>query len=208
MSIRLKGVDMPSKANDFEHFQDSGTWHLATNPKLYEPQRSNHFEFIVNLKDIVKAGMMGTETNGTFAGTEAQEVIRLSTTQAAVPHFTQNVIEIKRGNTTMKFAGAITFGEGSFAVNDYIGADTKAVLMAWQNLSGNVKTEKVGLASDYKKQAYLVEYTPDFQTVRRWVLDGCWISGISEDGYNSDTADKRIITATIQYDRAYIDVDD
>lgn len=201
MPIRLNNVDKPSTANIIT--QNIGTYHLADNPTLYEPQRSNNFRFLCNLNGIIRAGFQGDESNATIAN--AQEILDFSVSQASVPHFSQSVITIKRGNTSMKFAGAIEFPEGTIAINDYIGADSKAILMAWQNLSGNVRTEKVGLAADYKRDAYLMEYTPDYQLVRSWVLKGCWISNISEDAYNSESNEKRLVTATIQYDRAYID---
>ena len=74
-----------------------------------------------------------------------------------IPMFTQDVITIKRGNSVMKGAGVPTFGDGSLVVNDFIGADTKSVLMAWQRLSYDVKTERVGNMADYKKICYLFE---------------------------------------------------
>ena len=80
--------------------------------------------------------------------------------------------------------------------------------MAWQNLSYNVVTEKVGLVEDYKKDCYLMEYSPDQQLVRKWRLYGCWISSISEGDYDSESNDKKLITATIEYDKAKIDYDD
>ncbi|MBO7697178.1 MAG: hypothetical protein J6T10_31485 [Methanobrevibacter sp.] len=49
----------------------------------------------------------------------------------------------------------------------------------------------------------MVEYTPDYQAVRKWVLRGCWISQISEDNYNNEENSKHTITATIQYDYGY-----
>lgn len=201
MPIRLNNVDKPSTANVIT--QNIGTYHLADNPTLYEPQRSNNFRFLCDLNNIIRAGFQGDESNATIPN--AQEILDFSVSQASVPHFSQSVITIKRGNTSMKFAGAIEFPEGTIAINDYIGADSKAILMAWQNLSGNVRTEKVGLAADYKRDAYLVEYTPDYQVVRQWVLKGCWVSNVSEDAYNSESNEKRLVTATIQYDRAYID---
>lgn len=201
MPIRLNNVDKPSTANIIT--QNIGTYHLADNPTLYEPQRSNNFRFLCDLNNIIRAGFQGDESNATIPN--AQEILDFSVSQSSVPHFSQSVITIKRGNTSMKFAGAIEFPEGTIAINDYIGADSKAILMAWQNLSGNVRTEKVGLAADYKRDAYLMEYTPDYQLVRSWVLKGCWISNISEDAYNSESNEKRLVTATIQYDRAYID---
>jgi len=182
-----------------------GTYHLADNPNLYEIQRSNNFEFIVDvsLNGVRKAGTVGTEESATIPN--AQEIIRLSVTSAPIPHFSQNAIELRRGNSMLKYAGVPTFASGSIVVNDFIGADTKAVLMAWQNLSYNVMTEKVGLASDYKKDCTLVEYSPDYQVVRKWKLHGCWISALQEDNYNSEANDKHTISATIEYDRAEID---
>lgn len=181
-----------------------GTYHLADNPNLYEIQRSNNFEFVVtNIDNIIKPGYTGTETNARVPN--AQEVLRLSCSSAPVPHFSQDAIKVRRGNNEFKFAGVPSFGSGNIVINDYIGIQSKEALMAWQNLSYNVRTEKVGLASDYKKDCYLMEYSPDYQLVRKWLLHGCWISSISEDSYDSDSNDKHKLTATIEYDRAEID---
>ena len=186
-----------------------GTYHLADNPQLYEIQRGNTFEFIVtDIDNILRAGAIGTERNARF--TNAQEVLRLSATGAPVPHFQQNVVEVRRGNSVLKYAGTPTFSSGTLTLNDFIGADTKAVVMAWQNLSYNVRTDKVGSldVTNYKKNCYLIEYTPDFRKVRQWILYGCWVSNISEGDYSSDSGDKKQITVTIEYDHAEIDTSD
>ena len=184
-----------------------GTYHLAANPNMFEVQRENNFEFIVtDIDGIVRAGMEGTEDDIVRILKNAQEVISLSVVRTSVPHFTQGTIEVKRGNSTLKYAGNPQFPTGSLEVNDFIGADTKSVLQAWQNLSYNVRTEKVGLASEYKKDCYLVEYAPDGQVVRQWRMHCCWISGLSEGDYNAEANGKKTIQATIEYDRAEIDV--
>ena len=183
-----------------------GTYHLAENPGVYEPQRSNNFEFIVTgLNNILRAGANGTEQFATIP--EAEDILRISVIGAPVPHFSQEPILIRRGNSVMKFAGAPTFKNGQLTINDFInqlpgGASTKDVLMAWQNLSYDVKTEKVGnlYYSDYKKDCTLIEYTPDYRKVRQWILHGCWISDISEDNYSNENTSKRTITANIEYD--------
>ena len=186
-----------------------GTYHLSDNTNFYEPQRTNNFEFVItDIDGIMRAGMEGTEASNIRTIKNAQEIIRLSVVSSSVPHFDQNVIEIRRGNSVLKYAGTPTFQSGSLVINDYIGADSKSVLQAWQNLSYNVKTEKVGLVTDYKKDAYLIEYTPDYQEVRRWRLHGCWVSKLQENEYNHDGNDKHQITATIEYDRAEIDMSD
>lgn len=186
-----------------------GIHHLADNPSLYEVQRNNNFEFIItDLNGIKRAGALGTESNAYISN--AQEVLRIAVNKAFVPHFTQEVVAVKKGNATMKYAGVPTFGEGTVEINDYIGADAKSALMAWQNLSYDVDTEKVGSMSNpntqYKKTCYLVEYTPDYRKVRTWVLYGCWVSGITEGEYSAEDGGKRVVSATVQYDWGKIDL--
>lgn len=201
MAINLQNVDRPSTLH--EAGDRLGTYYLTDNPKYYEIQRSNNFVFYVS--GLSKKLSI---TNNKYAQENADDIIKISVNKATVPHFTQSAIQVKRGNNTMKFAGAPEFGSGSIDLNDYIGAGTKDVLLAWQNKSYDVRTEKVGLASDYKKDAYLLEYTPDYQLVRTWKLMGCWISGLSEGEYSHDSADKHTISATIEYDKAWIDISD
>lgn len=183
-----------------------GTYHLGENPQLYSPQRANNYEFIVtDIDDILRPGATGDELNATFRN--AQEVLRLSVSQAFVPHFTQSVVEVKRGNSTVKFAGVPTFGSGSLQFHDFIGANTKEVLMAWQHLNYNVYTEKVGSldVTPYKKEAALLELTPDNRKIRQWRIHGCWISALSEGAYSNYDGDKKIIDCTIEYDWAELD---
>ena len=191
--------------------QQIGTYHLADNPSLFEVQRNNNFEFIVtDLDGIQRAGSIGTEANA-FIG-NAQEMLRLSVTKSSIPHFSQDVVSIKRGNSTLKYAGVPSFEAGTLEFNDFVGADTKSILMAWQNLSYNVDTEKVGSVSNpntqYKKNCYLIEYTPDYRKIRTWVLYGCWISKLQEGEYSAEDGGKHSITATMEYDYAKIDRSD
>lgn len=184
-----------------------GTYHLSDNPQLYEIQRSNNYEFVVtDIDGIMRAGAIGTEASARFKN--AQEILRVSVSKASVPHFQQEVIQVKRGNSTLKYASTPTFPEGQVEFHDFIGADVKSILMAWQNLSYNVKTEKVGSldVTNYKKDCYLIEYTPDYRKVRTWRLYGCWISNITEGEYSNESGDKKMVQCTIQYDRAEIDV--
>ena len=185
-----------------------GTYHLADNPALYDPMRNNTFEFVVTgLDKLLRVGADGSEENAYI--TNAQEVLRLSVDSASIPMFTQEVIPVKRGNSTIKFAGTPSFASGSIVVNDWIGADSKSALMAWQNLSYNVKTDRVGNAADYKKDCWLIEYTPDYtKQVRQWQLKGCFISGLSEDAYSMSSDGKKTISATIEYDRAIMSLPD
>lgn len=207
MAIIINGVSQDSTANTVSSIPH-GTYHMADNPALYEPQRLNNFEFMVTGlgNQILKAGFDESDSNAYM--TDPESVIRLSVKSTSVPHFSQSVIEVRRGNSSLKYAGVPSFSSGSIVINDYIGTDAKMALMAWQNQSYNVKTEKVGLASDYKHDCYLLEYTPDFQLVRTWKLYGCWISELSESTFDSESNSVNQITCTIQYDKAMPDTSD
>lgn len=198
--IRINGVDYQSTINDSSTpGTPIGTYHLANNPNIYEIQRTNNFEFIVSdLDGLVQPGTSNVYSN-------AQELIRIACQSAPIPFFSQSVLEVKRGNNTLKYAGVPTYEAGSIVLNDYIGADIAGILSAWQALSYNSKTEKVGHASDYKKTCSVIQYSPDYQVVRTWKMYGCWISGLSQSDMNNENNDVVKITATIQYDRAEID---
>lgn len=204
--IRIKGQNKASTVAE-PSLEVHGAYALADNPELWEPQRANNFEFVVSdLDNLVRPGVSPDSDNAKFDN--AQKLLRLSVQSATVPHFTQSAIEINRGNTSIKVAGRMSFGEGSIVIQDAIGANTKEILMAWQLLSGDPETEKVGHMSDYYKDAWLIEYTPDYQVVRQWRLKGCWISGITEDAYAQDSDSVKNVTATIQYNKGYIDNSD
>lgn len=180
-----------------------GTYHLSDNPAIYEPSRNNAFEFIVNdrVNTLVQAGVTLPRDENWLSG--VQDVIRLSVSEASVPHFDLSIIEVRRGNSTMKFAGTPTFGECTLKCNDYVGAKTKAVLLAWQALAYDVANDVVNLASNYKFDCKLVEYTTDFsKAIRSWTLKNCWVRSLSEGSFTHESSDKRSIDVTIVYDRA------
>ena len=180
-----------------------GVYHLANNPQLFEPQRANNFELqIMDIDDLAPAQATSIDAD-TQRILNREEIIRLSIDSATVPSYTQEAITIDYGNNKFKFAGKPTFNNLPLQVIDYIGADPKAVLMAWQKLSYDVKNQTVGRASDYKKTAYLVEYTPDYQVVRTWEIRGCWLSSLTYDNF-TQAGGKKNISATIEYDYAFI----
>lgn len=193
---------MPSKTKSTDAL---GTYHIAQHPELYTPARKNNFVFIPQFTTrLLKSGVSESlaNSNDYIDPSVAQEICMLSVSSSAVPHYQQNTVEVKRGNGTIKFAGAVTYPSGSFKFNDYIGADTKSVLLAWRGLAFHQEDETVGRAQDYKINAQLVEYTPDHRMIRYWDFYGVWISELSEGDFSSDDDGKGEISATIQYDRA------
>lgn len=200
MSIYLNNQEKETTINDTTNV--IGTYYIANDPTHYEPQRSNNFMFYVKFPEGYFADDEILNAINSYAATQASEVLRVSVSATSVPHFSITPIELKRGNNTMKFAGTPTFDAGKLVLDDFIGAGTKDLALAWQRKVYNVETEKVGLAGDYKLTGWLKEYTPDFQTVRTWKLDGCWISGVTEGDYSHEDTAKRTMDVTLQYDKA------
>lgn len=179
--------------------------HISTNLANYEAARTGFFSLIVDdLDGIIKSTYTGDHANApkTDKIAKAQETLKLNVLTADVPHFELNTLEYRRGNEVVKFAGVPTFNSGSVKVDDIVGLDTKAILMAWQALAYNVHTGKGGRMKDYKRKCVLVEYTQDYEQVRSWDLYGCWIKNLSEDAFDRENDGKRAITATIEYDKA------
>ena len=190
-----------------------GTYHLASNANLYQPQRTNVFEFIVNFaqdEKLLKAGVFeDTATDSDYIrGDDAQEFLRLAVKKTSTPNFSQQALEVKRGNSTMKFAGTPTFEPLTLEFDDFITADDKSALMAWQRKSYDVTTESVGSAVDYKRDCTLIEYTPDRVQVRYWNIHGAWISNLSDGGFDASNDGLNTLTATLQYDYAEMHLPD
>ena len=186
-----------------------GTYHINANLAEYEIARSNFFTLIVEvLNDLVKSDFALEEVTEDDIIQDAQEIIKLSVTKSSVPHFAISPIEIRRSNSVTKYAGNPTFDAGTIEVQDYIGLDTKSVLMAWQAQAYDVVNDRGGRASNYKHNCTLVELTQDGQEIREWELIGCWISDITEDEFDLTADGDRKISATIQYDRAVMHLPD
>lgn len=170
-----------------------GAYDLATagvNALTYEPQRAVHFIFSCPDLDAMLP-------NG-------NERLRLAVDSSSIPFMHQDIMTIKRGGTEIHFAGNMVFDTHTVRIIDYIGLDSAEPFIEWQRLSGDIKTQKIGLARDYKKTAYLTMYDPAFNVVRGWTLKGCWISSLKETDLNMDSgaASKMTIDAVITFDIA------
>ena len=178
-----------------------GVYHLADNPAQYQPVRTNNYRCICQgLEELVRVG--GDENNRNDYLENAQEVIDFSVVSFDAPNFTQDEIQIRRGNSTVYFAGTPRFNTSNLVINDFVGADGKSILQAWQALSYDVVNDIINPSTKYKKDMLILEYTPDNVLLKVWELKGCWITSLTETGYSSESPAKKTVTATIRYDRA------
>ena len=191
------------------------TEHIAANLAAYESARSGFFVFTVSQEDLERVGMLKPNFTGDpseakeedkYNAGSYQEVIKLAVTKCDVPHYEVAVLEYRRGNDVIKFAGVPTFSAGSLVIDDYVGLDTKSLLMSWLRKAYDPYTRKGGRMIDYKLNCKLTEYTQDYEAIRTWKLEGCFISQLSEDAFDRANDGKRQITATLQYDRAVMEL--
>ena len=197
-----------------------GTYHISSSLQNYEVSRSNFFTVLFDdLDDLLYTEFSYTGENAAnqyvtrTGGRSGQEVIKLSVNTMFVPHFSNNPIEVRRGNSSVKFADVPTWQAGALTAQDFVGLQTKDVLMAWQALVYDVNSDTQGRAGDwvdadgvahkgYKRHCTLVEYTPDFEQVRYWDLIGCWPSNISEANFEVAGTGGRELTFQLEFDRA------
>lgn len=186
------------------------TTHIASAYNNYESARTGFFMFIVprdQLSNLPLPTYTGGDTEAIYYDADhAAEVVRLAVTSCPVPHYEVATETYRRGNDVVHFATVPTWNGGSIRVDDYVGLDTKSVLMAWLRLAYDPHTRKGGRMSEYKKNCKLVEYTQDYEEIRTWNLEGCFITGLSEDDFDRANDGKRQITASFIFDRAVMEL--
>lgn len=191
------------------------TTHISTNLRDYEAARNSFFVFEIDSNQLTNlyrpdfnpdTGEATIDEGTLYDGAKAAEAIRLNVVKASVPNFTVEVLEYRRGNDVVKFAGVPTFKDGSIVVDDVVGMETKNILYAWQYLAYNPSTRKGGRMKDYKKTCTLMEYTQDYELIRTWNLEGCFVTGIDEGEFDRESDGKRQLTVSIAYDRAEMEL--
>ena len=134
-----------------------GTYHISSDLQNYESARSNFFALLVeDLDDLLYPEFSNTGENADNEYVarrglkrSGQEVIKLSVNKMFVPHFTLGVIEVKRGTSVVKFTDTPSWDSGTIELQDFVGLETKNVLMAWQALAYDVVSDTQGRAADW-----------------------------------------------------------
>lgn len=193
--------------------QDSityGAYHISNNRVEYTPQKKCNFLLVVNdVDDLPRVGadLLNTLTSADIIADGQQQLI-LGIRTCDVPYFTQNPINISRGNSTIKFAGKPTFNDINIEFYDYIGSNVKDTLLAWQNLSYNTKFDYAGLARSYKKDCQLLQLTSTADIVRYWDIKGAWLSSVQPQNFDMTSDAEQTVSATLSYDWAEMHLPD
>ena len=171
-----------------------GIWHTIGQNE-WEPQRTNNFEIVFpNLGQLYSI-----DTRLAMPG-NASEILTLSVKSVSSPSTQIDALKVWYGNNSVNFAGRPTYSDVEIVVNDFIGIDTERILMSWSRLVYDPKTEKIGYASDYKRDGYLMEYSPSGDFIRKVQLRGCFPGTIAPGNFSNDDNSVREITATFYVD--------
>lgn len=188
--------------NKYErNYLQKGTGHMV-GKDAWEPQRVNNFEVVIEgLDELVYAG---SDKEPHKLGSVAERIM-LSVDSFSAPTIEIAQITTQYANNSIKWAGKPEFPNSTLVINDYIGMRVEQLLAAWFKCAYNFETECVGLARNYKKTAYLIEYAPDGSEARTWRLDGCWLASFQLGDWNQAGNEQRKLNATLVYDRVIPD---
>jgi hypothetical protein len=173
-----------------------GAYHMIGDNN-WEPQRTNNFEVqFPNLGDLT------TIDQGIALPTNASELLTLSVKSVSYPSTSVGKLTVSYGNNSINFAGKPEYGDVTIVVNDFIGIQTERILMGWHKRVYDPKNETIGWASQYKRDGYLFEYSPDGTVVRRTQLRGCFPGNVEPGDFDNDNNEIRQISVTFYVDVA------
>lgn len=161
-----------------------GANHLAS--QGWELQRKNTFEIIVS-------GIDNTE-----------RLLTMSVVSGDLPSDSNQVIEVKYGNSSVKIAGQYVLNNGTLVLRDFLEKDTEAMVENWRSQVYNKTTQAVNFAFNYWKTARIVQAAPDGTHIREWKLSGVWPSAVSYGQLSQNDAEVKEIQVTLEYNRAEI----
>lgn len=158
--------------------------------QLGDIRRRNNF--IVTINDVTTA-----LNDGNINSTDTLELV---IDKAFLPSVSLNVLEVRHGNDALKFAGVATWTGGQLAILDVLDPDSLEALMDWFKLTYDWETGNIGYAGEYKKSGFITEYAADGRFVRKWEVEGLWISEFDPGQLDAQSGDFKTVTCQIQID--------
>ena len=151
--------------------------HLGTNFMLGNdstvPLTTNNFEIRIYNMD-------GSTPDGN------SDLLTLSTAEIGEVSEEQDIITVHYGNGLIKFPSKINFNDVTWTLNCFCEPNVLEALRVWRRQVFDPATERMGLPSEYMRQAYLIRY--DGQGNERDVMrmPGVWLSSLNYGGMNQE----------------------
>lgn len=150
---------------------------LGTNHMLgvdnFVPLTTNNFE-------IRLYNMDGSTPEGD------SDLLTLSTNEIGEISEEQDIITVHYGNGIIKFPSKVSYSDVDWTLNCFCEPNVLGALRSWRQQVYNATTERMGLPSEYMKQAYFIRY--DGQGNERDVMrsPGVWISSLRYGGMSQE----------------------
>ena len=110
-------------------------------------------------------------------------------------------VEIPFINTSTYVAGRFEWDEIKVQFKDPIGPSASQALMEWFRLHAESVTGRMGYAAGYKKDVELEMLDPTGVVVEKWILQGCFLTGLSFGDLDYSRDDLATIDASLRMDR-------
>ena len=107
-------------------------------------------------------------------------------------------------NSHANVAGKYSWESISVTFRDPIGPSASQALMEWFRLHAESVSGRMGYAVSYKKNVDLEMLDPTGVVVQKWVLEGCFLSGLNFGDLDYSREELASITADIVMDKAIL----
>ena len=133
----------------------------------------------------------------------ADNSLELIVQKAFLPKVSLNVLELRHGNDAKKFAGVASWEGGQVTIIDTLNQDELSALLAWFKITYDWEEGNIGYAegsSGYKKKGFITEYGSNGAFIRKWLVEGMWISDLDPGELDATQGELKQISFTIQID--------
>ena len=117
------------------------------------------------------------------------ELLTLSTDEVGDIQEEQDVITVHYGNGIIKFPSKVTYADVDWTLNCYCNPNVLESLREWKRLGYDPETEKMGLPSEYMKQAYFIRYDGKGNPRDVMKAPGVWLRGLDNGSMNQTGGD-------------------
>ena len=122
-------------------------------------------------------------------GVANTDILTLNAQSVSLPSYTFAPIIIPHLNTDIKFAGRPSLGNMNVLFLNAYNLDAIRIIEAWHYKIYQPDTEQAGFAAQYKANAHLVVYLPDFSEFKHYDVLGIWPEDVGTKDYDWAVSD-------------------
>ena len=140
-----------------------------------------------------------------FGGINGGKNVTLETNTCTTPKWSQDETKINTGNSEVKIAGKIHWGDFSFEVKDPIDGSVKKEISAQLSSQASPLTTAVAtVATNYKFETKIHEHDGQGGILLTYDIVGCWLKEVDYGGYDYGSSDAKNISCTCSCDNCVI----